>query len=215
MRVHHVKQMLGAVAVAASALAAVACGDVARSGRSPAYLVLDKLEASRGYEPDKFFGNLLSDVQTLVKKKVGDQEFLVPTVYNDLGRVTLRIGLKNPGPTSSPTSPSALNTITITRYRVVFVRADGRNTQGVDVPYAFDGGVTVTVPAEGTAIAAFELVRHTAKEEPPLRNLINNGGAQIIATLAEVTLWGKDQAGNDVTVSGTITVDFGDFGDPA
>ena len=51
------------------------------------------------------------------------------------GRVTLRLALKDPGATSA-TAPSPTNLITIKRYRVRFIRADGRNTPGVDVPYA-------------------------------------------------------------------------------
>jgi hypothetical protein len=97
---------------------------------------------------------------------------------------------------------------------VVFRRSDGRNTQGVDVPYAFDGGLTFTVPSAGTASGTFAMVRIQAKGEPPLRNMANNGGAQIISTVAEITFYGKDQAGNDVVATGTMSVNFGDFGDP-
>ena len=38
-------------------------------------------------------------------------------------------------------------------------------------------------------------------------------GAAVITTIAEVTFYGRDQVGNDVTVSGTLQVDFGNFGD--
>jgi hypothetical protein len=41
-----------------------------------------------------------------------------------------------------------------------------------------------------------------------------NGGVQLTSTLADVSFYGHDQAGNEVTVAGTITVSFGDFGDP-
>jgi hypothetical protein len=47
--------------------------------------------------------------------------------------------------------------------------------------------------------------------ETPLAELATNPG--VITTLAEVTFYGRDQVGNDVTVSGTIQVDFGNFGD--
>jgi hypothetical protein len=43
--------------------------------------------------------------------------------------------------------------------------------------------------------------------------MIGGGGLGIITTIAEVTFWGRDQNGNEVTVSGNITVNFGDFGD--
>ena len=85
-----------------------------------------------------------------MKTKIGDQDVFVPTIFGDLGRAEFRVALKDPGPSAAPTTPSPLNAITLTRYRIVFSRSDGRNTQGVDVPYAFDGGMTITVPAAGT-----------------------------------------------------------------
>ncbi len=48
--------------------------------------------------------------------------------------------MKDPGSTASPSTPTSANFITVTRYHVKYVRTDGRNTQGVDVPYEFDGG---------------------------------------------------------------------------
>ena len=42
--------------------------------------------------------------------------------------------------------------MTIDRYRVSYRRADGRNMQGVDVPYTFDSAVTFTVPTQGASL---------------------------------------------------------------
>jgi hypothetical protein len=120
--------------------------------------------------------------------------------------------MKNP---ITQTGASSINDITLSRYHVTFRRTDGRNNPGVDVPYGFDGGVTATVPATGIAVSfGFELVRHQMKEEPPLRNMTQGGGANLISTIAEIVFYGKDQAGNDVSVTGTMSVNFGDFGDP-
>jgi len=94
---------------------------------------------------------------------------------------------------------------------VVYRRTDGHNTPGVDVPYPFDAAVTVTVGANG-ASSGFQLVRNAAKQEAPLRALATN--PDIISTIADVTFYGHDQAGNDVSATGSITVDFGNFGDP-
>jgi len=58
--------------------------------------------------------------------------------------------------------------VTITRYHVEYVRTDGRNTPGVDVPYAFDGATTGTIPINGNITLGFELVRSISKEEAPL-----------------------------------------------
>lgn len=214
MRASKFIQGFTAATLAAAAVMTSACGEVARTGRSPGYLIIDSLEGATGFAPDEFVGNVLSDVITNVKVKINDNEILVPTVFNDVGRASFRIGLKNPGPSAQPTKPSPLNAITITRYRIVFKRTDGRNTQGVDVPYAVDGGMTITVPENGTATGVFDLVRHAAKAEAPLLALQRNGGAQLISTIADITFFGTDQAGNEVSAMGSLSVTFGDFGDP-
>jgi hypothetical protein len=36
----------------------------------------------------------------------------------------------------------------------------------------------------------------------------------MISTIADVTFYGRDQAGNDVSATGSIGIDFGNFGDP-
>jgi hypothetical protein len=191
------------------ALVSTGCGELVRQGRSPAQVVINSLQAASGAEPDELGSVLYSDVVTLVERDDVD----VPTIFADPGSVTMSLLMRDPGPAGAPTSPSAINQITITRYRVTFRRTDGRNTPGLDVPYSFDGAVTFTVPSTGVVTAGFELVRNSAKQEAPLRALTTNGA--IISTIAEVTFYGRDQAGNDVSVSGAITVDFGNFGDPS
>jgi hypothetical protein len=59
----------------------------------------------------------------------------------------------------------------------------------------------------------FELVRHIAKEEPPLAPLAHS--PTIIATIAEISFFGRDQVGNEVTVTGQMLIQFGNFGDPS
>ena len=54
-------------------------------------------------------------------------------------------------------------------------------------------------------------MRHTAKEESPLVQLKTNG--VIISTIADVTFYGRDQVGNEISVTGSIRIDFGNFGD--
>ena len=90
-------------------------------------------------------------------------------VFEDTARVTARLAYKDPGTTENPTSPISVSWITLTRYRVVYVRADGKNTPGADVPYPFDGGITFTTVDIG--FSEFTLVRAHAKLEPSLMNL--------------------------------------------
>ena len=172
--------------IAASA-ATAGCSEFIRQDRSPVTLVIDRLEGSSGAdESDTFSGTLRSDVIT------GGGTF------NDSGRVTLRLIMKD-----LLEAPSAVNAVTVNRYRVTFRRSDGRNTPGVDVPQPFDSAITVTVAPGQTATATFELVRHTAKEEAPLRALATNV-AVTVATIADVTFFGRDQVGNELSATGSM-----------
>lgn len=198
------------VALTFLAGATASCGDVVRQGRAPVFLIIDSLQGIRGArttsEPS---GTLLSDVITLVTNPAPCTPAApCATVFDDMGQATLRIAPKD---ISSPTGPSTNNAVTISRYRVAFRRADGRNTPGVDVPYGFDGGVTGTIPESGTLVLAFELVRHTAKNEAPLVQLKTSN--TIISTIADITFYGRDQVGNEITTTGSISVNFGNFGD--
>lgn len=207
-RAHGWRQAAG---VAGLVLASTACGDVVREGRAPVFLVIDLLQAARG-GTGTFSGTLQSDVLTLVTSPAPCSVTTpCPTVYSDPGQVTLRISPKDIGTPGAPAAPSTNNEVTISRYRVRYRRSDGRNTQGVDVPHAFDGASTGTVPVGGTLTLGFELVRHVAKQEPPLAQLASN--PTIITTIADVTFYGRDQVGNQLNVTGSIQIDFGNFAD--
>jgi hypothetical protein len=189
------------------------CGEFLREqGNAPGQVVITALLGASGAEPELLSGTVRSDVITIVRRDVGGQQVDVPTIFDDVGRVTMRLILKDPGRPGSTNVPSPINQITFTRYRVTYRRADGRNTPGVDVPFPFDSATTFTVPADGEIIQSFELVRHTAKEEAPLAALRTS--AVIISTIAEIQFFGRDQAGNNVMSTASIGVFFGNFGDP-
>jgi hypothetical protein len=134
----------------------------------------------------------------------------VASIYSDQGRVTFGLGLKDPGPSTSPSTPTQNNFITVNRYHVRYIRADGHNIEGVDVPYAFDDAFTVTVSGETTA--GFTAVRNQAKQEAPLAALALN--PIVVSTLAEVTFYGHDQTGREVSAVGSLSVSFANFADP-
>lgn len=204
---------IGILGTALLAMAGAGCGDLVRQGRGPVQVVIMSLTAASGADPERLGGTLHSDVITNVTRTINGTQVTVPTVFSDHGQVVMSLLLKDPGQPGVASTPSAINQVTFTRYRVSFTRADGRNMPGVDVPYGFDGAITFTVPQDGTVTANFELVRHIAKSEAPLRALQNAAGT--ISTIAEVSFYGRDQAGNDVAASGSILVDFGNFGDPS
>lgn len=206
-------RMSAVAAVSVAMLALSGCGTRPQQSQAPVTLIIDTLQASRGFTTvQPFATQLFSDVLTFVNVTVGGVQTRVPTVFADIGRVQLHVALKNP-----KLSPSAsLNSVTLQRYHVEYRRADGRNEPGVTVPYAFDGGLTVTALGDGTPVTGdFELVRVQAKLEPPLRNMVGNGGAIAISTIAVVTFFGVDGAGHPVTGQATIGITFSDFGDPS
>ena len=197
------------VAMTALVAATTSCGDVIRQGRSPVYLVINRLQAAQGNHISSFGGSLTSDVLTLVTSPDPcSQTNPCRTIFNDVGQVELRISPKDIGTLPTPTSN---NDVTINRYHVAYRRADGRNTPGVDVPFPFDGAATGTIVAGTNLSLSFEIVRHIAKEESPLVQLVNS--RVIISTICEVTFYGRDQVGNELSVTGLIIIDFGNFGD--
>jgi len=200
-------------ALAAFLVATTSCGDVVRSGRAPVIMVIDSLLGIRGAVTPGTASNVLtSDVLTNVTSPPPcTPQTPCPTIFGDSGTIVLRLVPKDIGTASNPNAASSNNAVTITSYHVAYRRTDGRNTPGVDIPYSFDGAVTGTVPAAGTAQLGFALVRNQAKAESPLVQLVTN--PSIMTVLADVTFYGKDLVGNDISASGTIQINFGNFGD--
>ena len=206
------RSTLRIIGVAAIVAASISCGDVVRTGRAPVYLVISSLQAAQGNHPTTLVGNLLSDVITNITSPAPcSAASPCPTVFNDVGVAQLRLSLKDIGSPSTPSQPTTNNDVTITRIHINYRRADGRNTPGVDVPYPWDAAATITVPGSGNATIGFELVRHAAKEEAPLIQL--RSSPSTINTITEVTFYGRDQVGDEVSVTGLIQINFGNFGD--
>ena len=183
-----------------AALLVAGCGDPSQ-GPSPSKVIIDDVKVAQGGSSPTFAnGPLNSDVIT------------AGSIVNDLAQVTMELTLKDSGVPGSANQPSALNAVTFTRYHVEYRRADGRNTPGVDIPYAFDGAATFTVASDAVS-AVVEVVRHVAKAESPLLALVNE--SKVINTVTTITFYGKDQAGNNVKVSADLQINFGNFADPS
>jgi hypothetical protein len=187
-------------------LATASCGDVVRSSRAPVLLVINVLQGESA-PSTTLSSTIASDVITLVTTGgICTTASPCPTFFTDPGSVTLSLAAKD-----ISAAPSTNNQVTITRVHVAYRRADGRAVEGVDVPYAFDGAATGTVPVGASLTLGFVLVRSQAKLESPLVQLQTSG--VIITTIADCTFYGTDLVGNAVSVTGSIEVDFGNFGD--
>lgn len=148
----------------------------------------------------------------------------ISQVFNDDVQLDINIFQKNPNITvSSPNNHVYLDT-----YRVRFFRTDGRNTEGVDVPYSITGPLSLRIhtPSSGTeqeVSVIVTIVRHQAKLEPPLRDLsggfvvslpvLGFSGPGILTTIAEITVYAKTLTGSNLTATGRIQVTFADFVD--
>jgi hypothetical protein len=67
----------------------------------------------------------------------------------------------------------------------------------------------MTIRGTGSVTAEFDLVRVIAKQEPPLAALKNS--FVVLTVIADVTFFGRDQAGNTASVTGSVQINFGDF----
>ncbi len=133
------------------------------------------------------------------------------SVFNDNAIVTMRGFIKD-----RTQADSEINTVTFERYRVTYVRADGRNVAGVDVPYPFDGAANFSVPLDGADVdRGFIVVRHQAKVETPLRELQGSTNFAIISTIARIDFFGHDAAGRAISATGYLNITFADFANPA
>ena len=187
---------LQAAVLAAAAIASASCGDVVRSSRSPSMLVVDSLGSGTAT-------TLSSDVADTTTAPCSVAS---PCVSADMAEATLGVVMKD-----VTVSPTTNNQVTVSRYHVSYRRSDGRNTPGVDVPFGFDGAVTTTIPANASGTLTFQIVRQDAKLEQPLVQLRQN--STVISAIADVTFYGADQVGNDLSVTGSVLINFGNFSD--
>jgi len=145
---------------------------------------------------------------------------------NDDATVVVSLFRKNP--TVVTTTP--LEDVRLESYQVRYFRSDGHSVEGVDVPHRITGPINSVLMHAPSGVAEFEaevlinVVRHTAKREPPLINMIgilptatrslSIPGQGIITAVAEITIFGRQvTTGNPLTATGRFQVGFADFAD--
>jgi hypothetical protein len=194
---------------AAALLAATSCSSTVRTGNSPMLLVIDNIQGIRGAStagaPSAF---LISDLITNVTTGGSCTPTApCPTVFGDNGQAVLELAKKD---VTSTTAPTTNNQVTINRIHIHYRSIDP--SQSGLVPADFDAYSTATVPPSGTLTIGFELVRISAKVSQPLLSVLLND--QLVSAAADVTFYGTDQVGNAISATGSIAIEFGNFGDP-
>jgi len=132
------------------------------------------------------------------------------SIFNDNATLTVENIPKNQNP---DTIFGRINDVVLERYEVRYVRSDGRDQEGVDVPFRITGPMAALVPVNGDVTVPITVVRHQAKSEAPLANLRNGGGSFGITTSARITIHGRTVSGKVVTTTGALQITFADFAD--
>ena len=130
------------------------------------------------------------------------------TVAADAAMVTFSAESLDPAPFLGT---SLYYNIFVTKYVVTYTRSDGKNQEGVDVPYSFDGSLTAQVQVGTETEVSFIVVRAVSKLEPPLVNLATGRGEGELKTTARIDFYGQDTLGNTVTATGYLTIFFANY----
>jgi hypothetical protein len=133
-------------------------------------------------------------------------------VMADVATATLQASLLDPAPILKP---SQYNDIILDRYIVSYFRVDGKNRQGVDVPYSFEGALTQILRIGTSTSISFVVVREVAKLESPLIDLAQNRAEGVIEATAKIEFYGHDLVENKVKATGYLTIFFANYADSA
>jgi len=144
-----------------------------------------------------------------LQSDVVDTSTGTPIVIADIVNATLEARLLDPNPLDP--GSSQYNSINVTRYVVTFSRSDGQNTQGVDIPYSFEGSLSTLIAIDAQTTISFVIVREVAKLEPPLFDLRNSGDEIVLQVKATIDFYGTDLVNNAVKATGTLNIFFADY----
>jgi len=194
------KKPLKITAILTIILLLLSCNPIENETQSDSILVVLNLTGT------DIEGNEVNFLQSDVVLVDSDTGF--SSVAADAAKASFTAKLMDP--TTTLTS-SFYNNITITRYIVAYVRSDGKNTEGVDVPYSFEGSLSTLIEIDSTVDVSFVIVREVAKLEPPLINLREGRGEGTIEITAKVDFYGHDMANNEVKATGYLTIFFANY----
>jgi hypothetical protein len=193
---------LRAAAALALLIGAAACNPVENESQSASRLILDSLT---GVDIQGNAANFLNSDVVLVDSESGSMSW-----RSDIATASFSVIPYDPEPILGT---SAYFDVQITRYTVTFIRNDGRNVPGRDVPYGFEGQLTVKVAVNETGTISFVIVREVAKQEMPLLGLYSANVGDVLNMTAVVDFFGRDMAGRAVKATGYLPVYFANYAD--
>lgn len=167
------------------AFTALSCNTAPQMSTPGATLVLQRLVAL----------NAAGEESDLVEIELGNEFWPVPQLVDSIGLATLI----NPAETAI-----VGQVVILSRYRVSWIRDDGKAQQGLDVPYAFEGMLDAVVGPSDVASLRLILVRAIALTEPPFVQFAGGSETLDMRGILNVTLSGRDQSGTPFSVTGAI-----------
>jgi len=176
------------------------CNPIEDESRSATLLIINNLT---GYDIEGNESNFLQSDVLKVDSTTGNAY-----VTADSAKASLTAQLLEP---DAPLGSSLYNSIQVTRYVVSYIRTDGKNTEGVDVPYSFEGSLSTLIEVGQTVDISFIIVRAAAKLEPPLINLAEGRAEGTISVTAKVEFYGHDLANRNVKATGYLTIVFANY----
>jgi hypothetical protein len=183
------KRLVLAPALATALVGPGCTNDAADQNKSNILLTVESVDTNGDF--------LLSDIS------------VAGAAVNDNATLKIRNSNKNPLQVTTSNYSDAM----MQRYTVSYFRSDGRNAEGVDVPYSFQGALAGIVPVGSSVDMSLVLVRHQAKLEPPLSQLRGLGGAVVMTAFAKITIFGETISGDVVSAEVNVSVTFADFPD--
>jgi len=139
---------------------------------------------------------------------VTDVDTGASTIIADTAKATMRAELMNPNPAALS---SVYNDLELSSYTVTYFRSDGKNVEGVDIPYSFSGTLAGYIQIGTTAEFTFVVVREVAKMESPLLNLRDGRSEGVIQMTARIDFYGHDMSQKDVKATGYLTIYFANY----
>ena len=191
-------------------LVSYACTQVEDNTTSGSLLTITSILGQPGSNGEADGSPMLSDTCDNPSSQPQDPEFC--TVFNDNALIAFRNDYLQIGP-GIGLSPSYINDIIVTQYRVDYFRPNNRNTPGVDVPFGIDGSMNIRVLVNASQTQTILVVRHTAKREPPLSELDSGPGEQVLTCNAQMKFFGADISGHTVSATGFLEIHFANYGE--
>jgi len=189
-----------ALAVLPVLLLLFSCNPIENDSKSNSLLLVVKITALDIEENETNF--LQSDVVKI------DETTGAPYVTDDSAVVTFTAKTLDPAPILGTSHYSA---ITVNRYVVTYFRSDGKNQEGVDVPYSFEGAMSALVDVGAETDATVIVVRAVSKLEPPLIEMREGRGEGQLKVTAKIDFYGEDTLGNAVKATGYLSIFFANY----